>query len=151
MLTVCLYIPNKFYVLTNGQNSSCYTRISSGVNVIFFIEGPRSRCYRHTAALSLIVQPCNEDDEVFFLVFYFNGTPVEWYRQGKTEVLRGKPVPVPLCPPQIPHEPTRDRTRAYAVKGRGLTAWVMARLNLLLKNGFTSGLGVIWGTIPAFA
>jgi hypothetical protein len=34
---------------------------------IFFIflgggEGPRSRCCRHTAALRLIVQPCDEDD-----------------------------------------------------------------------------------------
>jgi accessory gene regulator protein AgrB len=25
-------------------------------------EGPRSRCYRRTAALRLIVQPCDEDD-----------------------------------------------------------------------------------------
>jgi hypothetical protein len=28
----------------------------------FFIEGPRSRCYRRTAALRLIVQPCDEVD-----------------------------------------------------------------------------------------
>jgi hypothetical protein len=26
-------------------------------------EGPRSRCYRRTAALRLIVQPCDEDEE----------------------------------------------------------------------------------------
>jgi hypothetical protein len=37
---------------------------------------------------------------------------------GKTEVLREKPVPVPLCPPQITHE----TTRASAVGGRRLTA-----------------------------
>jgi hypothetical protein len=30
-----------------------------------FIEGPRSRCYGRTAALTLIMQPCDEDDEVF--------------------------------------------------------------------------------------
>jgi hypothetical protein len=30
-------------------------------------EGPRSRCYGRTAALRLIVQPCDEDD-YFFLV-----------------------------------------------------------------------------------
>jgi len=29
------------------------------------------------------------------------GTLVEWYWQGKTEVLGEKPVPVPLCPPHI--------------------------------------------------
>jgi hypothetical protein len=28
---------------------------------------------------------------------------VEWHWQGKTEVLAEKPVPVPLCAPQIPH------------------------------------------------
>jgi hypothetical protein len=34
--------------------------------------------------------------------------------RGKTEELGEKPVPVPLCPPQIPHGLTRDRTRASA-------------------------------------
>ena len=29
------------------------------------------------------------------------GTLVEWYWQGKTEVVGEKPVLVPLCPPQI--------------------------------------------------
>jgi hypothetical protein len=52
---------------------------------------------------------------------------VEWNWQGKPEVLGEKPVPVPLCPPQILHGPTRARTRASAVGGRRLTAWAMAR------------------------
>ena len=30
------------------------------------------------------------------------GALLEWYTDNKTEVLRGKPVPLPLCPPQIP-------------------------------------------------
>jgi hypothetical protein len=34
---------------------------------------------------------------------------------------------VPLCPPQIPHGATRDRTQASAVRGQRLTAWAMAR------------------------
>jgi hypothetical protein len=34
------------------------------------------------------------------------------YWRGKTEELGEKPVPVPLCPPQIPHGLTRARTRA---------------------------------------
>jgi hypothetical protein len=33
------------------------------------------------------------------------------------------PVPVPLCPPQIPHGITWDWTKASAVRGRRLTAW----------------------------
>jgi hypothetical protein len=36
---------------------------------------------------------------------------------GETEELGEKPVPVPLCPPQIPHGLTRARTRASAVRG----------------------------------
>jgi hypothetical protein len=42
----------------------------------FIIEGPRSRCYGRTAALRLIVQPYDENDE-FFLLCRFNGAQVE--------------------------------------------------------------------------
>jgi hypothetical protein len=65
---------------------------------------------------------CNPVMKIF--VFPCNGAPVEWNWHGETEVLGGKPVPVPLCPPLIPHGLTRDRTRASAVRGRRLTAWV---------------------------
>jgi hypothetical protein len=40
---------------------------------------------------------------------------------------RRKPAPVPLCPPQIPHDLTWARTRAAAMGSRRLTAWAMAR------------------------
>jgi hypothetical protein len=53
--------------------------------------------------------------------------PVEWYWQGKAEQLGEKPVPVPLCPPQIPHGLTLAWTRASAVRGWWLTTWAMAR------------------------
>jgi hypothetical protein len=33
-----------------------------------------------------------------------------------------KPAPAPLCPPQIPLDQTRDRTRAAAVGSQRLTA-----------------------------
>jgi hypothetical protein len=59
---------------------------------------------------------------IIFCPFPSSGAPVEWNWQGKTEVLVEKPVPMPLCPPQIPHVLTRDRTRASAVGGRRLTA-----------------------------
>jgi hypothetical protein len=35
---------------------------------------------------------------------------------------RRKPAPVPLCPPQIPHDLTWARTRAEVVGSRRLTA-----------------------------
>jgi hypothetical protein len=47
---------------------------------------------------------------------------VELRFAGETEVLEGKPVPAPLCPPQIPLDQTRDRTRAAAVGSQRLNA-----------------------------
>jgi hypothetical protein len=52
---------------------------------------------------------------------------VEWYWQGKTKELEERPVPMPLCPPQIPHGLTRTRNRASGLRGQRLTAWAMAR------------------------
>jgi hypothetical protein len=40
---------------------------------------------------------------------------------------RRKPAPMPLCPPQIPHDQTWYRTRAAVAGIRRLTAWAMAR------------------------
>jgi hypothetical protein len=42
---------------------------------------------------------------------------VEWYWQEKTEGLEEKPVPVPLCPSQIPYGLPWARTRVPAVRG----------------------------------
>jgi hypothetical protein len=46
---------------------------------IFSGEGPRSRRYGRTAALRLLVQPCDEDedDDYYFCPFPSNGAPVE--------------------------------------------------------------------------
>jgi hypothetical protein len=60
------------------------------------------------------------------------------YWQGKTEKLGEKPVPVPLCPPQIPQELTRARTRDSARRARWLTAWAMARSCNLRKTNLFS-------------
>jgi hypothetical protein len=46
---------------------------------------------------------------------------------GENRRTRRKTCPVPLCPPQIPHGLTRERTRASAVRGRRLTTWAKAR------------------------
>jgi hypothetical protein len=41
--------------------------------------------------------------------------------------IRRKPVPVPLCPPQIPHDLNWARTWAAEVGSRWLNAWAMSR------------------------
>jgi hypothetical protein len=69
-------------------------------------------------------------DLLFFpqTMIYEYGALVEWwYWQGKPDELGDKPVPVLLFTPQIPYGLFRARTRASAVGGRRLTAWVMAR------------------------
>jgi len=40
------------------------------------------------------------------------------YTDRKTEVLREKPVPSPLYPLQLRHEPAWDQTWAVAVRGQ---------------------------------
>jgi hypothetical protein len=42
-------------------------------------------------------------------------------------MLREKPDPAPICPLQVPHGLTRDRTRASALKGTRLTALATTR------------------------
>ena len=74
----------------------------------FIIEGPRSRCYGRTAAFKAYCATLWGRWWRFFLLFHFNGAPVKWNWQEKTKVLGEKPVPVPLCPPQIPHGATQD-------------------------------------------
>jgi hypothetical protein len=45
----------------------------------------------------------------------------------ENEDWQGKPAPAPICPPQIPLDQTRARTRVAAVGSQRLTAWAMAR------------------------
>jgi hypothetical protein len=48
-----------------------------------------------------------------------------------------KPALVPLCPPQIPHNLTRARTRVAEMGSQRLTAWAMTRpliLSYLLRR-----------------
>jgi hypothetical protein len=52
---------------------------------------------------------------------------VEWELCRGNRSTRRKPAPVPLWPPQIPHDLTWARTRAAAVGNRRLTARAMAR------------------------
>jgi hypothetical protein len=68
--------------------------------------------------------------------------------RGKTEVLGEKPVPVPLCPPQIPHGLTRDRTRASTVRVRRLTA--CAIITLLSKIQINQSVNIHYLTCITF-
>jgi hypothetical protein len=53
------------------QNQAVFGSVLSCEGIFFSGEGPRSRRYGHTAALRLLVQPCDEgdDDDDYFLSF----------------------------------------------------------------------------------
>jgi hypothetical protein len=55
-----------------GQGQLYFIQVSLNPlgDILFFSgEGPRSRRYGRTAALRLIVQPCDEDEDDYFLSF----------------------------------------------------------------------------------
>jgi hypothetical protein len=54
---------------------------------------------------------------------------------GKTEELGEKPVPVPLCPPQIPHGVTQAWTWVFVVKGQRLITWAMSQPSVSSQKG----------------
>jgi hypothetical protein len=96
------------------------------MSLVFFSgEGRRSRRYGRTAALRLIMQPYDEDDDDDYYFFVLCRVMEHRWNEidrRKPKYSGEKPVPVPLCPPQIPHGVSRDRTRASAVGCRRLTA-----------------------------
>jgi len=68
------------------------------------------------------------------VVGYSTLVTIQW--QEKSDVLEEKPVPLTLCPPQIPPGLAWDRIRASAVTGRRLTAWAW-RVACII-SGFSS-------------
>jgi hypothetical protein len=102
-------------------------------DIIFLVvKGPAADATDAPQPCGFLCNPMMKMTMIIFCHFPSNGAPVEWNWQGKTEVLGGKPVPVPLCPSQIPHWLTRVRTRASAVGGRRLTAWPMERSSIIV-------------------
>jgi hypothetical protein len=67
-----------------------------------------------SATVGLLYQPRMIDDE------YGSVGGMRIDRENRST--RRKPTPVPLCPPQIPHDLPWDRTRAAAVGSQRLTA-----------------------------
>jgi hypothetical protein len=95
---------------------------------VFFVKGPAADATDAPQSWGLLCNPVMKMNSFFFFSF-FHVMEHRWNEidRGKPEVLGKKPVPIPFCPSQIPRGLTRDQTRAYAVRGRRLTAWAMAR------------------------
>ena len=64
-LSFCLFKEVFIESIEEAEERPVYTvKFSSDLSLFFWGggEGPRSRCYGHTSALRLIVQPSDEDD-----------------------------------------------------------------------------------------
>jgi hypothetical protein len=91
------------------------------------LSGVRLSPLATTATIGLLYQPQMTDDSDCGA----NGGMK--INKGNRYTLR-KPAPVPLRPPQIPHDLTLARTRASAVGSQRLTAWAMARPRQVCKT-----------------
>jgi hypothetical protein len=82
----------------------------------FFISlgGVRLSPLGTSATVGLLYQPRMIDDD-------YGAVGGMRIGRGNRSTQR-KPAPVPLCPPQIPHDLTRDGSRAAAVESQRLTA-----------------------------
>jgi hypothetical protein len=122
------FTPNRVavYVGLSAPLSSRSFDLQDHAYTIFFVmKGPAADATDAPQPWGLLCNPVMK--MISFFVFPCHWAPVEWNWQGKPEVLGEKPVPVTLCPTQIAHGLTRDRTRAAAVRGWRLTAWALAR------------------------
>jgi hypothetical protein len=73
---------------------------------------------------------------------------IEWYWQGKPEGFGEKPVPLPLCKPQITHGLTRERTLVSAMKGLRLTTWDGTDAGISYWQRISPKMAVFWDTVP---
>ena len=93
---------------------------SSGSLRRLFILCPQTINSSPFKSLSVNRQSQNASSEKRNIMHYLLLFQEHWWndRQRKTKVLEEKPVPVPLCPPQIPHGQARDRTMASVARSQ---------------------------------
>jgi hypothetical protein len=90
-----------------------YLKLPFFTYFFFIVSGVRLSPLDTAATTGLLYQPQMIDD----------GGEIDGMKIGRgNRSTRRKPAPVPLCPPQIPHDQTRAQTRAAAVGSQRLTA-----------------------------
>jgi hypothetical protein len=107
------------YFRRRRLNCTCYTGSNGRIIVTGIQEMEPVSPLGTSATTGLLYQPRMVDDEC---------GAVGGMRIGRGNQSTGRKLaPVPLSPPQIPHDVTWARKRAAAVGSRRLTAWAMTR------------------------
>jgi hypothetical protein len=139
------------FPVLNGQNIWVATVLCHARYIIIIVSGVRLSPLGTAATTGLLYQPQMIDDGDYGEI-----CGMKIGRENRST--RRKPAPAPHCPPQIPHDQTRVRTRAAAVRSQRLTAWAMARpkrdtqslrlkVCVKLKNGILPGGNIsVWKT-----
>jgi hypothetical protein len=97
-----------------GSNTDLYKKVILCVSLISFLGWGETESTWYVGHYDLLYQPRTIDDEC---------GAVGGMRIGRgNRSTRRKPAPVPLCPPQIPHDLTWVRTRAAAVRSQRVIA-----------------------------
>jgi hypothetical protein len=106
--------PPFLHLTSNIRNMGNWTLLLDNFFFLVSLGGVRLSPLGTSATVGLLYQPRIINDDY---------RAVGGMKIGRgNRSTRRKPAPVPLCPPQIPHDLTRDRTRAGAVGSQRLTA-----------------------------
>ena len=111
-----------FYCECSLSLNITYLRFKT--TVFFYWRAPQQILRRHRSLEGLLCNPMRKMRKImFFLLFHFNGAPVEWNWHGKTEVLGKK-----ICPSATLS--TTNPTRTGPVSNPGLRGQTPATKSL---------------------
>jgi hypothetical protein len=106
----------KIPMTPSGIEPAAFRFVAQYLNHCATISGPHLRS-------TLLNYPVNWEVYLVSVVWNIRGKRAT----VKIEVLADHPVPMPLCPPQIPDRITSDWTWASVLEGRRIRAWCMAQ------------------------
>jgi hypothetical protein len=117
------------WCLTSYENQLCGWEVVGTCSRFFLRRATQQKLRTHRSLKAYCATLWWRWRERWSVFLFFQVMEHRWNEndRGQPKYSGEKPVPAPLCPPQIPHWMTQDRTRASAVGGRRLTAWAMAR------------------------
>jgi hypothetical protein len=127
-------------LITSGDQDTFYYGTSRFITTIQLQRPPRSvfggggcsgiesTITEATSSLLYQIRMMNDDEYGAIGGMLDRGNRIIWI----------KPVPMPLCPPQIPHYLTGAWTRAAAVENRRLNAWTTVQPSIAgYRDSFT--------------